>query len=1445
MPTLNGLDFVDKKSIPITWNAPTAKTGTLTNQAATYDNRLIEGAADTVYNDYNQIQSYSAGFGDLRTTLTFDVNAIYNQIPAGATWTAKLVLTGYGYGAGSSPNGRTYYAYKITQTGMTEAACWNHYVGTTHWVAAGGDYVTINPTGGSCTVVGDGTGEQTWNNMAAIVQDAIDTMSGIVRVVLMDSSENSATQYQTLLRDRAYATVTARPKIVIEWTVASGDVPVPNPYTVLIDMYKGDPSITEDVTGWTVNSRVFHNRYPISVKAFTAITNADTVVAVIDTKSMVDAVDSTGTTKFFVDGDAAVAYTVEFALEVAGDKTTNDCWYWTDTALGVPGAFNTPGTRYYIQPKTTMAANTDHTIWMYFDRLRDGETSSNYSAAETGIFFTDFATASANLAAFETNYPLWSQDTTNAPTAVVASSVLTITGNADATWRGVATDATIGTDFHAIFRLTAAPGAGFACGIFDAAGVIAAANKDGMALFNSDAHFFGQWNDDTDAGRVMFANAYPTAPFSIDICKYQGSVRFCMIRDDPDKVPATYNNIGLGEAMRQMTVSNVAMKLFIASKAATGGSVDSVFCYNELQYPPLVKAPAVTYLKPGAVFGGDCHINFPYDTAFALSNGTELYVGSDPMVQLTSDPGATAQLAVAVPDIDDSPTIYCYIGQALITQYTPHAYWSNAGAWDEYDSLLLPPAWSDDTDYIIGDRVEGTPTGVREGLSTGADAGLKLYGAVWGEQSFTASANYTITSAKLLLYRTIITGVGTITVGVRAVDVDHKPTGADLCSGTYNGNLLNSATAGAWITFSFGAGTALTSGTEYSLVVRATAGTSNKAFYWKYDTGAGYASGQYGTSANSGSTWTLDVNRDFMFETFGGIAQSNTAYTCAVAHNSGDYADFDEALVDGAWTIDWTEETGTWTLDPYQQAVINQSATGNIGASPGRAWVRYPNLFTWNSKYYMISNHSLWEAAGQFWPVPYTSEITEHPEIGEPGGVPVRILADQEDMDMFPGSYPSSVYVDGTYPTGAIYCGVECTNTAGAQCLKIWKCTGANPLDPDNWTAITGMVTLGAGYTHQLYKRGSTWYAIIAGVYTDGSGHYCIQERHTDVAPESWATDGSDFSAAATMIDTNDNVELEDLCFATDSVTNITYCYVTYGATPYIRYWYIDEDGVGHAFPGNGHWTGGTGVELPFDKASWGNGYWGSPRVYNNISVDGYLYLFNHAKPVEDTTEAYWNRWCPNWIQVCRSTSFTDFTLAGAGAGCGAYNTKYKYKQADATGIPRTYKTGSSLTDCSVVAEVQVSNTGVGGVLFRNDDTNNNGYLAGFHYSVAGTSYVKLYVYTANAIVGSTYLSTYTIPIWPDAGALGAFRQNTPWRIRVDAYGTSIKVYFSRWGGPWVLAHTTVDETYPAAGTVGAGFYLGTGAINEWKARKIVSPEPTVGQYANVGGAAMMLSGNF
>ena len=154
-----------------------------------------------------------------------------------------------------------------------------------------------------------------------------------------------------------------------------------------------------------------------------------------------------------------------------------------------------------------------------------------------------------------------------------------------------------------------------------------------------------------------------------------------------------------------------------------------------------------------------------------------------------------------------------------------------------------------------------------EYYNTGDDDRRILFGTWWRAQTFTPDTAHTVTSVKMLLYRTGTPG--TITVSIRATSAG-LPTGGDLCSGTTDGDTLTTSTAGEWREISLGAGYSLSASTMYAIVVRALDGSAFASIRLRVDeTSPTYTGGTDCYSTNSGSSWTIVFGTDLMFEEWG------------------------------------------------------------------------------------------------------------------------------------------------------------------------------------------------------------------------------------------------------------------------------------------------------------------------------------------------------------------------------------------------------------------------------------------------------------------------------------------------------------------------------------------------------------------------------------------------
>ena len=148
--------------------------------------------------------------------------------------------------------------------------------------------------------------------------------------------------------------------------------------------------------------------------------------------------------------------------------------------------------------------------------------------------------------------------------------------------------------------------------------------------------------------------------------------------------------------------------------------------------------------------------------------------------------------------------------------------------------------------------------------TTNDDSYTEFYGVAWRGQTFTTSSAYTISAVLVKIYRE--GSPDTFDVGIRETS-GGLPTGADLTSGSINASAITDNTSGEWYSVNL-TPQALNNATMYAIVCRATSGDADNSVTWRMDgSSPTYGGGTYVWSGNSGSVWTADDTRDFMFQT--------------------------------------------------------------------------------------------------------------------------------------------------------------------------------------------------------------------------------------------------------------------------------------------------------------------------------------------------------------------------------------------------------------------------------------------------------------------------------------------------------------------------------------------------------------------------------------------------
>jgi len=141
------------------------------------------------------------------------------------------------------------------------------------------------------------------------------------------------------------------------------------------------------------------------------------------------------------------------------------------------------------------------------------------------------------------------------------------------------------------------------------------------------------------------------------------------------------------------------------------------------------------------------------------------------------------------------------------------------------------------------------------------DSGVDIYGTNWYAQTFVPYEGFLLTSVRI---KVSVTGdPGPITVSIREVTDLGVPRTLDLVSTTYDGI----GTGVDWYQIDFPE--YFLSHKQYALVVRAVAGDAANYLEWRYDSTGTYPDGCYASSVNSGMSWTLNTDYDFLFEVLG------------------------------------------------------------------------------------------------------------------------------------------------------------------------------------------------------------------------------------------------------------------------------------------------------------------------------------------------------------------------------------------------------------------------------------------------------------------------------------------------------------------------------------------------------------------------------------------------
>jgi len=176
-------------------------------------------------------------------------------------------------------------------------------------------------------------------------------------------------------------------------------------------------------------------------------------------------------------------------------------------------------------------------------------------------------------------------------------------------------------------------------------------------------------------------------------------------------------------------------------------------------------------------------------------------------------------------------------------------------------------------DYDIYGNAQQVLGDSKISYTSGDDALLSFYNSNWIAQTFTTDSSFNTTSIKIKIKRTGTPGA--ITVSIRAIDGNSKPTGSDLTSGTLDYTDLIDDGDTEWMVLPLTDYT-LSASTTYALVIRASGGDNSNKFEARIKTAGTYSGGNNLISSDSGGTWTTGSS-DILFDLYG-----DTEATCIV-----------------------------------------------------------------------------------------------------------------------------------------------------------------------------------------------------------------------------------------------------------------------------------------------------------------------------------------------------------------------------------------------------------------------------------------------------------------------------------------------------------------------------------------------------------------------------------
>ena len=134
-------------------------------------------------------------------------------------------------------------------------------------------------------------------------------------------------------------------------------------------------------------------------------------------------------------------------------------------------------------------------------------------------------------------------------------------------------------------------------------------------------------------------------------------------------------------------------------------------------------------------------------------------------------------------------------------------------------------------------------------------------------QTVTPSSSHYFEYASFCFYR-IGSPAYNVTIALYRADASHQPTGAQLCSATFNAASLsgsNSWATATWYEYRLRTGYLVSANTEYAIVLSGDGGGTGNTVMVRMNWAGRYTGGRFGTSINGGSSWVMSATSDMAF----------------------------------------------------------------------------------------------------------------------------------------------------------------------------------------------------------------------------------------------------------------------------------------------------------------------------------------------------------------------------------------------------------------------------------------------------------------------------------------------------------------------------------------------------------------------------------------------------